>query len=145
MNYLQENVNIYEVMIVRPFNKIDYCYLIKDEYVNIMTGLTEDVHSNVIGIIPVDIKVEMIGVEEVFSLDKNRLEMKNGQWFRFRKDTKLSYHVFCYDYCNYKYFSESFWSVDALFKKMGHKFDTVELLKMSYTINPIKTCQCSCE
>jgi hypothetical protein len=50
-------------MIVRPWNKLCYCYLVDDEYINIMTGLTEDIHNDVLSIVPVEIVRTSLGVE----------------------------------------------------------------------------------
>lgn len=135
MNYIENCINMNEVMIIRPFNKIDYCCLIKDEYVNIMTGLTENIHSNVLGIVPVDIEVSMLRIVDSYKIGEIK-DFDNGQWIRLKKDDRYSFNIFCYDYCNFCLIGgETFWSFDKLLEKYKHiQADTVELLDMNYKI-----------
>lgn len=134
----RSDLNLHHVAIIRPNNDIRYCFLIKDEYINIMTGLTEDCYEDVIGIVPVDITSEIIRVTEtweVTELEKYNVRLNNGQYFRFsgKSNNYTSYPIFVYDYCNYYLLEERYWDLDVLLKKF-EGYTKVELVDISYTI-----------
>lgn len=138
MNYIESSeLNLQHVAIIRPNNDIRYCYLIKDNYVNIMTGLTEDVYEDVVGILPVGISSEVVRVTASYPVEKMKeLRLNNGQYFRFsgkHNSFTTSYHIFVYDWCNYSLFGESYWDVDVLLKKF-EGYTTIDLVDVSYKI-----------
>lgn len=137
MNYLEKDEYIlHHVMIVRPWNKLSYCYLVEDEYVNIMTGLTEDIHNDVLSIVPIEIIRTPFGVESSYNINSNYL-LDNGQWFRLRKDFRATTELFYYNYGNILMCWECYRSIDDVIKKYKIDFDTIEFVNMSYKIVPL--------
>ena len=102
-----------------------------------MTGLTEDVFEDVVGILPVDISSEVVKVTTSYPVEKMKeLRFNNGQYFRFSGKSNsftTSYPIFVYDWCNYYLFGESYWDVDALVKKF-EGYTTIDLVDVSYKI-----------
>jgi hypothetical protein len=137
MNYLEEdNFLLHHVMIVRPWNKLCYCYLVDDEYINIMTGLTEDIHNDVLSIVPVEIVRTSLGVEKSYDINAN-YNLDNGQWFRLRKDMRATTELFLYNHVDILMCWERYRSIDDVIKRYTIDFDTIEFVNMSYKIVPL--------